>query len=117
MLIIVKDDDYFKRQGDDIIGEVPISMIQAALGTKIDVPTLNGNYNLTIPHGTQSGDVFKIKKAGFPKLRGHGQGDQIVRIIVKTPMNLTKRQEELLKEFYEIDQQKKKKKGVFNLFS
>jgi molecular chaperone DnaJ len=117
VLIIVKEDDYFKRQGDDIICEVPISMIQAALGAKIEVPTLNGDYHLTIPQGTQSGDIFKIKKAGFPKLRNHGQGDQIIRIIVKTPTNLTKRQEELLKEFYEIDKNKTKKKGVFHLFS
>ncbi|MGA1791917.1 MAG: molecular chaperone DnaJ [bacterium] len=115
VLLIVKEDEYFKRQGDDVICEVPISMIQAALGTEIEVPTLNGNHLLSIPKGTQSGDTFKIRKAGFPRLRGNGQGDQIIRIFVKTPTNMNKRQKELLEEFYEID--KKKKKGGFHLFS
>jgi len=116
--LIVKEDDFFKRQGDDILCEIPISMVQAALGAQIEVPTLNGNHPLKIPKGTQSGDLHKIKKAGFPRLRhDHFRGDQIVRIIVKTPTNLTKKQKELLKEFEEIDQQKDDKKGVFHLFS
>ena len=117
VLLFVKEDEYFKRHGDDILCDVPISMIQAALGTEIEVPTLNGNHTLSIPKGTQSGDILKIKKAGFPRLRGNGQGDQIVRIIVKTPTNLSKRQKELLEEFYGIEKKNKNKKGVFHLFS
>ncbi len=117
IILIIEEDPFFKREGDDIICEIPISVIQAALGAKIDVPTLNGNHSLRIPKGTQSGDLLKIKRAGFPNLRGYGQGDQLVKIIVKTPTDLNKRQEELLKEFLEIEENKKKKKGVFNFFS
>jgi molecular chaperone DnaJ len=70
------------------------------------VPTLNGKKNLFIPKGTESGDILKIKGEGFPKLRGYGRGDQIVQIIVKTPKNLTKRQEEILHEFEELGKRK-----------
>lgn len=117
ILILVKEDEYFRREGDNIICDVPISMVQATLGAKIEVPTLNGNHLLTIPKGIQTGDSLKIKKAGFLSLKGYGQGDQIVRIIVKTPVSLNKRQEELLREFAEIEQKKQERKGVFHLFS
>ena len=116
--LLVKEDEFFIRQGDDIVCEIPISMAQAALGTEMEVPTLNGNHPISIPKGTQSGDLLRIKKGGFPSLRNnHVRGDQIVRIIVKTPTDLNKRQKELLKEFQDIDQEKKTKKGVFHLFS
>jgi molecular chaperone DnaJ len=63
------------------------------------VPTLNGKRNLSIPKGTESGELLRIKGEGFPKLRGHGRGDQLVQILVRTPKNLTRRQEEILREF------------------
>ena len=116
--LLVKEDDFFIRQGDDIVCEIPISMVQAALGTEMDVPTLNGKHPISIPKGTHSGDLHRIKKGGFPRLRNNSmRGDQIVRIIVKTPTDLNKRQKELLKEFQDIDQEKKTKKGVFHFFS
>ncbi|MBN2374077.1 molecular chaperone DnaJ [bacterium] len=117
VLIIVREDDYFKREGDDVICDVPVSMVQAALGDEIEVPTLNGNQLISLPKGSQTGDTVKIKRAGFPRLKGFGQGDQIVRIIVKIPTNLNKRQEELLREFQDIEKKKGARKGVFNLFS
>ena len=96
VFLYVEPHDFFSREGDDIICQIPISFPQAALGTEIEVPTLNGKRNLIIPKGTESGEILRIKGEGFPKLRGYGRGDQIVQIIVKTPKNLTKRQEEIL---------------------
>lgn len=108
VFIYVEPHEFFSRDGDDIVCQVPISFPQAALGTELEIPTLNGKKNLTIPKGTENGDILKIKGEGFPKLRGYGKGDLIVQIFVKTPKNLTKRQEELLREFEEISTKKGK---------
>ena len=108
VFLYVEPHDFFSREGDDIICQIPISFPQAALGAELEVPTLNDKRNLTIPKGTESGDVFRIKGEGFPKLRGYGRGDQLVQIIVKTPKNLTKRQEELLGEFEELSKKKER---------
>ncbi len=109
VFIYVEAHDFFSREGDDIICQIPISFPQAALGTEIEVPTLNGKKNLTIPRGTESGEVLRIKGEGFTKARGYGRGDQVVQVIVKTPNNLTKRQEEILREFEGLS--KKNDKG------
>jgi molecular chaperone DnaJ len=106
VFLYVEPHDFFSRDGDDIICQVPISFTQAALGSEIEIPTLNGKRNLTIPKGTESGEIFRIKGEGFPKLRGYGRGDQVVQVVVKTPKNLTKRQEEILGEFEEISMKK-----------
>ena len=102
VIIYVEPHDFFSRDGDDLICQIPISFPQAALGADIDIPTLNGTRSLTIPKGTESGEVFRIKGEGFLRLRGHGRGDELVQVIVKTPRNLTRRQEELLREFEEM---------------
>ena len=102
LFLYIEPHDFFSRDGDDIICQVPISFPQATLGSEIEVPTLNGKRNLAIPKGTESGEVLRIKGEGLPKLRGHGRGDQLVQIIVKTPKNLTRRQEEILREFEEL---------------
>ena len=109
VFIYVEAHDFFSREGDDIVCQIPISFPQAALGTEIEVPTLTGKRNLDIPKGIESGEILRIKGEGFPKARGYGRGDQIVQIIVKTPNNLTKRQEEILREFEGLS--KKKDKG------
>jgi len=101
VILYVEPHDFFSRDGDDLICQIPISFSQAALGADIDIPTLNGTRSLAIPKGTESGEVFRIKGEGFVKLRGHGRGDELVQVIVKTPRNLTRRQEELLREFEE----------------
>ena len=106
MFIYVEAHDFFTRDGDDVICQIPISFPQAALGTEIEVPTLYGKRSLTVPRGTENGELFRIRGEGFPKLRSHGKGDQIVQVIVKTPRNLTKRQEELLREFEETGKKK-----------
>ena len=102
VFIYVEPHDFFSREGDDIICRIPISFPQAALGTEIEVPTLNGKKSLKIPKGTESGEIFRIKGEGFPRIRGYGRGDEMVQVMVNTPKNLTKRQEELLREFEEL---------------
>jgi molecular chaperone DnaJ len=102
VFIYVEAHDFFSREGDDVICQIPISFTQATLGSEIDVPTLNGQKNLKIPKGTESGEIFRIKGEGFPRIRGYGRGDEIVQVMVRTPKNLTKRQEELLREFEEL---------------
>lgn len=89
----------FEREGSHIICELPVTMSQAALGTKIDVPTMEGLVKMTIPAGTQSGRLFRLRDKGVRDLRSGRKGDQIVRVIVETPQNLTKKQKELLKQF------------------
>jgi molecular chaperone DnaJ len=102
VFIYVEPHDFFAREGDDVICQIPISFPQAALGAELEVPTLNGKKNITIPKGTDHGEILKIKGEGFPKIRGYGRGDQIIQVIVKTPKNLTNKQEEILREFEEI---------------
>ena len=108
VFIYVEPHDFFAREGDDILCQIPISFPQAALGTELDIPTLNGSTKLVVPKGTENNEVFRIKGEGFPKLRSHGRGDLIVQILVKTPKNLTKQQEEILREFEEISRKKEK---------
>lgn len=97
--LFVKPHKLFTREGNDVICEVPINFVQASLGDEIEVPTLDGKVKLKIPEGTQTGTTFRIKDKGIPHLRGHGRGDQHVRVKLITPKKLTDRQKELLQEF------------------
>ena len=103
--ITVQPHPYFYRENDDIFCEMPISLVRAALGTVIMVPTLNGKAELKIPPGTQSGRQLRMKSKGIPRLRGSGRGDQYVRVVVEIPTNLSKRQKELLEEFGKLEKQ------------
>ena len=116
VFIYVEPHDFFSREGDDITCQIPISFVQATLGSEIEIPTLNGKRKLTIPKGTESGEIFRIKGEGFPKLRGFGRGDQLVQAIVRTPKNLTKRQEEILQEFEELSKNKDRVEGWRDFF-
>jgi len=98
--------EFFKRRDTDIICEIPISFVQATLGDKISVPTLNGKKTLEIPKGTQPGDIFYLHGEGIPSLRGSGRGDQIIQVEIKTPTHLTKKQEALLREFGKLESKK-----------
>lgn len=102
----VEPDEVFTREGNDILCEVPISFPQAALGDKIRVPTLDGDAELRIPPGTQSGTLFRMRGLGIKDLRGYHRGDQIVRVQVETPTRLTKEQRELLERFNQISNEK-----------
>lgn len=95
----VRPHKLFKRRGEDVYCEIPISFARAALGSEIMVPTLDGQARLRVPPGTQSGTPFRLKGKGIPRLRGIGRGDQHVKILVEVPKKLSARQKELLREF------------------
>lgn len=102
IVITVKEHPLFQRENNDIYCEVPISLVQAALGAELDVPTLTKKHQLKIPEGAQNGDKFCLKGKGFPSLQGYGKGDQYIIIRTETPTRLSSRQKELLQEFAEI---------------
>jgi len=99
VVIQVETHPIFTRENLDILCDVPISFVQAALGAEIDVPTLEGKVKMKVPQGTQSGKLFRIKGKGVKDPHGYQQGDQHVRVVVETPTHLTTRQKALLKEF------------------
>jgi molecular chaperone DnaJ len=91
---------FFQRDGSSVYCRVPISLSTAALGGQIDVPTIDGKRaRLQIPEGTQTGHRFRLRGKGMTALHGHARGDMFCEIVVETPVNLTKRQKELLREF------------------
>lgn len=98
----VKPHAIFQRQGNDVICEMPITFVQAALGTELEVPTLDGKVKYTVPEGTQTGTVFRLKSKGIPFLRGNGRGDQYVKVHVEVPKKLNDKQKAVLKEFAEL---------------
>ena len=100
--IVVQPHKFFKRSGNDVIVEVPVSFVEAALGATVQVPTLDGPVDMKIPEGTQNGRTLRLKGRGIPYLRGSGRGDEHVIVKVLTPQNLTSRQKELLREFGEL---------------
>ncbi|MGK2896138.1 MAG: molecular chaperone DnaJ [Candidatus Saccharimonadales bacterium] len=106
--IRVKAHKKFTREGDIILSEEHISMIDAALGTEIDVETVDGTVRMIVPAGTQSGTDFKLSSHGVPHLRTGKRGPHIVSIVVDTPTKLTKKQKELLEQFDGA-----KKRGIF----
>lgn len=95
----IKPHPFLQRHGIDLLCDVPISFTQAALGTKIEVPTLKGKVEVTIAPGTQHGELLRLAKSGLPDIRSRRVGEQIVRIFVEMPRRLSKKQEELLREF------------------
>jgi molecular chaperone DnaJ len=99
----VKKHPFFERRRNDLICQVPISFAQAALGAVVEVPTLDGPEDLEIPRGTQSGETLRIRGRGMPDIGGRTRGDELVEVSVETPRHLTARQEELLREFAEIE--------------
>ena len=105
----VKAHKKFTREGDLILSEEHVDMVDAALGTEIEVDTVDGKVKMKVPSGTQSGTDFKLSNHGVPHLRSEKRGAHIVSIIVDTPTKLSRRQQELLHEF-----SKKKKSGLFS---
>lgn len=97
--IYIREHPLFTRDGYDVLCEVPISFVQATLGAEVEVPTLDGKVKLTVPEGTQSGTVFRLREKGVPFLRGKGRGDQHVRVKVITPRKLNEQQKTLLRDF------------------
>jgi molecular chaperone DnaJ len=99
VIVHVQDHPLFSRDGNDVVCEVPVSITQAALGTELQVPTLDGPVKVKVPAGTQSGHSFRVKGRGIPDVNGYGRGDEVVRVVVETPRKLSARQRELLEEF------------------
>lgn len=106
----------FKRKGDDIICEMPITFTQAALGADIIVPTLDGKVEYHVHEGTQPGDVFRLKGKGIPHIHGRGKGDEFVKVSIEIPRSLSAQQKEVLREFDQIphDQNYQKRKSFFD---
>ncbi|MFW6325065.1 MAG: DnaJ C-terminal domain-containing protein, partial [Desulfovibrionales bacterium] len=115
VIVQVEEDKVFKRQGQDLLVEAEIDVIQAILGDRINVPTLDGEVPVEIPRGTQSGHVFQLEELGLPHPGGSRKGDLLVRVNVHIPGKVTRKQEELLREFAKLESEKpmKKVKGFF----
>jgi molecular chaperone DnaJ len=101
VVISVKPHPLFERDGPDIHCQVPITMVQAALGAEVEVPTLDGKVGVRIPEGTQSGKVMRLRSRGLPTLRSATRGDQLLHIFVETPTDMSQSQRELLERFAE----------------
>lgn len=116
VVISVEADKTFQRQGTDLIYELQIGMVQAALGDRIEVPTLDDPVELVIPKGTQNGKVLSLKGMGLPHPGTGRQGDLLVEVSVTIPTTLSKKQEELLREFARLEEDKlsSKVKGLWN---
>lgn len=99
VFISVLEHEYFKREGNDIHLEVPISYTQAVFGDEVEVPTLQGKAKLKIPKGTQPGTIFKMSGKGIPYVQSFGSGDQKVHITIDVPKKLTTKQKEILEEY------------------
>ncbi|MDO5755051.1 MAG: molecular chaperone DnaJ [Tissierellia bacterium] len=117
IIITVKEHEFFQRQGSDIYYELPISFVQASLGAKLKVPTLDGITNFDLPAGTQTGTRFTLENEGVQKLRGKGKGNIYFDVRVLVPKKLSKKQKEILKEFSEASgdfyEEHEEKKGFF----
>jgi len=104
VLLEVQDDPRFKRDGENLLYELPITFSQAALGDVVEVPTVEEIVRLTIPSGIQTGEVLRLRGQGLPGLHGRGRGDQLVRVRIWTPQELTREQERILREFRELEE-------------
>lgn len=98
----VKEHSIFTRDGADLYCEVPISFVTAVLGGELEVPTLNGRVSLKVPTETQTGKLFRMRGKGVRTVRSATQGDLICKVMVETPVNLNKKQKELLREFDDV---------------
>lgn len=94
----IRPDRFYERKGDDLYCEVPITISEAALGAKIEVPTMDGTATMTIPSVTQGGQLFRLKEKGMPHLKGGRSGNQYVKVIITIPKNLTEEDKELFKK-------------------
>ena len=99
--VMVQPNELFRRDGVDVFCEAPITFTQAVLGAELEIPTIDGKVKYSIPEGTQTGTVFRLKGKGIPVLNGRGRGDQYVTVNIETPRNLNKEQKEALRKFSE----------------
>ena len=117
MGVRVKGHDVFRRDGYSILYSMSINVAQAALGATVKVPTLDGEADLLVPSGTQSGQVFRLKGKGVPHLRTNRRGDQLVAVVVETPKSLSEEQRRLFEELSDAlssPDQSGNGKGIFD---
>lgn len=117
LFITVQPHEVFEREGNDLIIDLPISFPEAALGCKKDVPSLTHHAcRITIPEGTQSGKIFRVKGEGFPSVHGRGKGDLLVRVFVETPAGLSAKQKQMLTDFaaLEVPNNQPKRQGFMD---
>jgi molecular chaperone DnaJ len=103
IVVRIKPDEVFERRGPDILYRLPVTYTQLALGDEATIPTLDGAVTLRIPPGTQSGAVLRLKGKGIPKLRTRGRGDQLVKLVLRTPTKLTDEQKKILTELSKLE--------------
>ena len=101
--IAIKAHPLFSRHNNDLVCQIPISFTQAALGSKIEVPTLQGQHEFEVPSGTQHGEVFKLKGKGLPDIRTSRNGDELVQVLIEVPKKLTEKQRHLLRDFAALE--------------
>ena len=114
--IEVQRHEFFVREGDDIILDLPITFTEAALGIKKEIPTpLDGTYLLTIPEGSQPGNILRLKGKGVPNVHGQGSGDLLIQLHIETPVSLNQEQKDLLTKFQDLEgpHNSPKKKSFF----
>ena len=104
--VIVAEDSYFQREGDDIYTELKLSPAQAALGTKLDVRTLTGEIELNVPAGTQHGRKFRLSGKGVKSVMGYGQGDHYIVVSIEIPKNLSTKERELYLQLAKLNDEK-----------
>lgn len=114
--ISIRPHPLFTRDGNNVICEIPISFPQAALGDTLQVPTIDGKVEYTIPEGTQTGTVFRLKGKGIQNVNGRGRGDQYVRVNIEVPTRLTEHQKRLLRDFEAstTDENQTQRKGFWD---
>tara|TARA_Y100000310_G_scaffold343877_1_gene453643 strand:- start:1751 stop:2866 length:1116 start_codon:yes stop_codon:yes gene_type:complete len=111
VVVHIAPHELFERRESDLFIDMPISFTQATLGDEIEVPTLEGNAKLKIPSGTQTDTIFRMKGKGLPNLHGYGKGNENVRVIVKVPEKLSRKEKELMSA---LDKEFRKKKGFLD---
>lgn len=99
--IAVKHHELFRREGNSVLCQAPITFAQAVLGAELEIPTIDGKVKYDLPEGTQTGTTFRLKGKGIPVLGGRGRGDQYVTVYIETPKNLNREQKAALKKFAE----------------
>ncbi len=114
VVIHVAEHESFERQGSNLYSSVPVTFAQAALGAQVNVKTLEGQHDLKIPAGTQTGTVFRVKGQGMPVLGGRGRGDLFVAVTVVTPTTLTREQRKLLEQLAEVETHELEDKGLMD---
>lgn len=114
LVILIEPHKIFKRDKTDIFMEMPVSFSEAALGAEIEVPTLRKTAKIKIPSGTQTDTIFRLKEQGIKELNGNHVGDEYIKVIVKTPEKLSKKQKEILEEFAQTEGNDIRKTGFFD---